>query len=103
MSNGRRSPFHAGAASAACGLGLLSVLSGCNSSVSVSVAEQALSSETLALMAEKGVTPESPMLIRAYKKESELEVWKMRPDGTYVLLKSLPDLPLVGPTRPQAP
>ena len=51
---------------------------------------QALSSETLALMAEKGVSPNSPMLIRAYKKESELEVWKMRPDGSYVLLKTFP-------------
>ena len=30
------------------------------------------------------------MLIRAYKKESEFEVWKMRPDGTYVLLKTFP-------------
>jgi murein L,D-transpeptidase YafK len=30
------------------------------------------------------------MLIRAFKKESEVEVWKMRPDGQYVLVKTFP-------------
>ncbi len=71
------------------GLGLIGALSGCNS-VDNSRSMQALSSETMALLAEKGVSPDSPMLIRAYKKESELEVWKMRPDGTYVLVKAFP-------------
>ncbi|MCW2282437.1 murein L,D-transpeptidase YafK [Rhodoblastus acidophilus] len=75
--------------SALLGVGLLGALSGCNS-VGTDRSMQALSSETVALMAEKGVTPHSPMLIRAYKKESELEVWKMRPDGTYVHLKTFP-------------
>ena len=51
---------------------------------------KALSSETVALMAAKGVSVNSPMLIRAYKKEAEFEVWKMRPDGTYVYLKTFP-------------
>ena len=46
--------------------------------------------QTVALMSEKGVDPESPMLIRAYKKESELEIWKMRADGRYVHLKTFP-------------
>ena len=41
-------------------------------------------------MNEKGVSPTAPMLIRAFKKESEFEIWKMRPDGTYVLLKTYP-------------
>jgi murein L,D-transpeptidase YafK len=69
--------------------GLLTALSGCNDAHDTR-AMQALSSETLALMAEKGVTPQAPMLIRAYKKESEFEVWKMRQDGSYVLLKTFP-------------
>jgi murein L,D-transpeptidase YafK len=47
-------------------------------------------SETLALMEQAGVTKEAPTLIRAYKKEAELEVWKMRPDGRYVHLKTFP-------------
>ncbi|CAN2534039.1 hypothetical+protein [Methylocapsa aurea] len=46
--------------------------------------------ETLALMEQTGVTKESPTLIRAYKKEAELEVWKQRPDGRYAYLKSFP-------------
>ena len=46
--------------------------------------------QTVALMSERGVDPESPTLIRAYKKESELEIWKMRADGRYVHLKTFP-------------
>src|SRR3954462_5187745 len=45
---------------------------------------------TLALMAEKGMSPSDPILMRAYKTESELEVWKRRADGKYAHLKTLP-------------
>jgi murein L,D-transpeptidase YafK len=69
--------------------GLLTVLAGCNE-VHDSRAAQPLSREMLALMQEKGVAPQAPMLIRAYKKEAEFEVWKMRPDGSYELLKTFP-------------
>ncbi|WP_170162467.1 L,D-transpeptidase family protein [Methylocystis hirsuta] len=47
-------------------------------------------SETVALMEQAGTTKEAPMLIRAYKKEAELEIWKMRSDGRYVHLKTFP-------------
>jgi murein L,D-transpeptidase YafK len=46
--------------------------------------------ETLALMREKGMTKHSPILFRAFKKEAELEIWKMKADGQYALLKSYP-------------
>ena len=46
--------------------------------------------ETLALMEEVGVSKDAPTLIRAYKKEAELEVWKMKPDGRYAKLKTYP-------------
>jgi murein L,D-transpeptidase YafK len=46
--------------------------------------------ETLARMQEIGTTKEAPMLIRAYKKEAEFEIWKMRQDGRYVHLKTFP-------------
>jgi murein L,D-transpeptidase YafK len=46
--------------------------------------------ETLAKMAEIGTTKEAPMLIRAYKKEAEFEIWKMNGAGKYVLLKTFP-------------
>jgi murein L,D-transpeptidase YafK len=35
-------------------------------------------------------TPSSPVLIRAYKKEAELEIWKTKSDGQYALLKTYP-------------
>lgn len=46
--------------------------------------------QTLALMEEVGVSKDAPTLIRAYKKEAELEVWKMKPDGRYAKLKTYP-------------
>ncbi len=36
------------------------------------------------------MAPNSPILIRAYKKEAEVEVWKMKTDGHYALFKSYP-------------
>jgi murein L,D-transpeptidase YafK len=41
-------------------------------------------------MAEKGMSKDQPVLIRSYKKESELEVWKRKADGRYALLKTYP-------------
>jgi murein L,D-transpeptidase YafK len=46
--------------------------------------------QTLALMAEKGMSPSDPILMRAYKRESELEIWKRRADGQYAHLKTFP-------------
>ncbi|PVE26180.1 hypothetical protein DC522_02490 [Microvirga sp. KLBC 81] len=44
----------------------------------------------MALMSAKGMTKDDPILIRAYKKESELEVWKRGSNGKYALLKTYP-------------
>jgi murein L,D-transpeptidase YafK len=46
--------------------------------------------KTLELMAAKGTVKDAPMLIRAYKKEAEFEVWKRKADGSYVFLKTFP-------------
>jgi murein L,D-transpeptidase YafK len=46
--------------------------------------------QTLALMAQKGMSRSDPILVRAYKKESEMEVWKRGADGKYALLKTYP-------------
>ncbi|MDN3593196.1 L,D-transpeptidase family protein [Methylobacterium adhaesivum] len=46
--------------------------------------------KTLALMAQKGMSPSDPILIRAYKKEAEMEVWKRGTNGQYALLKTFP-------------
>jgi murein L,D-transpeptidase YafK len=45
---------------------------------------------TLKLMSEKVMAKESPILIRSYKQESELEIWKRGSDGKYALLKTYP-------------
>ncbi len=49
-----------------------------------------ISSQLEALMSEKGMNARSPILMRAYKKESELEVWKQDSSGQYKLLKTFP-------------
>jgi murein L,D-transpeptidase YafK len=46
--------------------------------------------QTLALMAAKHTSPSAPVLIRTYKKEAELEVWKLARDGRYVHIKTFP-------------
>jgi murein L,D-transpeptidase YafK len=45
---------------------------------------------TLRIMAEKGTDRNAPVLIRAYKKESEIEIWKQNRAGDYVLVKTYP-------------
>ncbi|MGO4572192.1 L,D-transpeptidase family protein [Microvirga sp. 2TAF3] len=45
---------------------------------------------TMSLMAQKGMSKDDPILIRSYKKESEMEVWKRGSDGRYALLKTYP-------------
>ena len=51
---------------------------------------RAIPSDTLALMEKNGTTKNAPVLIRAYKKEAELEVWKMKPNGEYAYIKTFP-------------
>ncbi|ACK49147.1 ErfK/YbiS/YcfS/YnhG family protein [Methylocella silvestris BL2] len=68
-------------------------LAGCEDAGLNSISARAnapVPAETVALMKEKGTTPDAPVLIRTYKKESELEVWKMKADGKYALLKTYP-------------
>src|ERR1700723_1572167 len=49
-----------------------------------------MSQKTLAQMDAVGTPPSSPTLIRTYKKEAEFEIWKMKADGQYALLKTFP-------------
>src|SRR5918912_2722677 len=57
---------------------------------------------TLALMAARNTTAAEPILIRAYKKESELEIWKQARDGRYVHLKTFPICRWSGQLGPKA-
>ncbi|MBM6584160.1 murein L,D-transpeptidase [Microvirga sp. BT689] len=45
---------------------------------------------TITLMKGNNTAPAEPMLIRVYKKEAELEVWKRSTSGRYVHLKTFP-------------
>ena len=45
---------------------------------------------TLALMTAKGTTPAAPLVLRSYKKESEIEVWKENRGGRFVFVKTFP-------------
>lgn len=52
--------------------------------------EAPLPPATVALMREKSTSLAQPMLIRIYKKEAELEVWKRSTNGRYIRLKTFP-------------
>jgi murein L,D-transpeptidase YafK len=68
-------------------------IAGCDDSYldqSSARSQQPISSATLADMTALDTTPSSPTLIRTYKKEAELEIWKMKSTGEYALLKTYP-------------
>lgn len=65
-------------------------LTGCGSAPEITAAEQPLPKETLALLAKKGMTPRSPIFVRIFKEESELEVWKARDDNRFYHFKTYP-------------
>ena len=46
--------------------------------------------QTVALMTAKGTSPAAPLVIRTYKKEAELEIWKQDRDGRFVFIKTFP-------------
>lgn len=52
--------------------------------------EAPIPAATLALIRAKDTTPAAPILIRIYKKEAELEVWKKARSGRFILLKTFP-------------
>ena len=49
-----------------------------------------LSPELVSLIEQKGMTKQSPILIRIFKEEAEVEVWKQTAAGDYELLKTYP-------------
>ncbi len=64
---------------------------GCTSTpVELTAAEQPLSAETVALLGKKGMQAGSPIYVRIFKEESELEVWKAREDGRFYHFKTYP-------------
>jgi len=70
------------------------VLAGCDTDqVSLATnakANQPVSPKLVAAMAEKDMDLQSPILIRLFKQEAELEVWKQTRNGQFALLKTYP-------------
>jgi murein L,D-transpeptidase YafK len=69
-------------------------LAGCNTdsltTVSSERALRPLSPETTRDLEKKNMPKESPILVRLFKEESELEVWKQDTSGRFALLKTYP-------------
>jgi murein L,D-transpeptidase YafK len=74
-------------------LGLIGILAaGCVGSVLDvdTKASQPIPARLVSDMRAKGMTPASPILVRIFKQESELEIWKRDGSGKYALLKTYP-------------
>lgn len=70
------------------------LLAGCNSDdvslASNAKANQPVPPKLVATMTEKDMDLQSPILIRLFKQEAELEVWKQDRSGKFALLKTYP-------------
>ncbi len=68
------------------------MLAGCNADdiTPTGRAQAPLSDRMVSLIGEKNMDKDSPILVRLFKEESELEVWKKNRDGEFALLKTYP-------------
>jgi murein L,D-transpeptidase YafK len=66
------------------------MLAGCPGGSDVLPAMKALPPEAVVLLAKKGMKPESPIFVRIFKEESELEIWKQKDDGRFYHFKTYP-------------
>ncbi|GLR96681.1 hypothetical protein GCM10007858_43180 [Bradyrhizobium liaoningense] len=70
------------------------LLTGCNTDqVSLATnakANQPVPPKLIAAMAEKDMDLQSPILVRLFKQEAELEIWKQTRSGKFALLKTYP-------------
>ena len=85
-----RTPIRALATAAALAAGVL--LAGCNGEQlsPSSKANRPIPDKLLADIEAKNMDKASPMLVRLFKQEAELEVWKQNRDGKFALLKTYP-------------
>ncbi len=70
-------------------IAILTLLSGCAAN-RVPPHLKSLPSSTTVELTKKGMSSRSPIFIRIFKEESELEVWKPKKDGYYHLFKTYP-------------
>ncbi|MBM3530192.1 MAG: murein L,D-transpeptidase, partial [Alphaproteobacteria bacterium] len=87
-----RSP-HLRALLVSAALGAAVALSGCNTNGPLPMSEKAarpLSEKMVSEIESKNMDKDSPILVRVFKEESELEVWKQDRTGRFALLKTYP-------------
>src|SRR5215468_8573860 len=69
-------------------------LAGCDADTATTLTTtrslQPLSAQMLREIEQKNMAKESPILVRIFKEESELEVWKEDQSGRFMLLKTYP-------------
>ena len=67
-------------------------LAGCGGGTPVTSGRhmQPLSERMLATLKAKNMNKESPILVRVFKEEAELEVWKQDDSGRFALLRTYP-------------
>ena len=79
---------------ASAAIAVATALAGCNSetitAISTERALRPLSPEMMRELEKKNMPKESPILVRLFKEESELEVWKQDTTGRFALLKTYP-------------
>ncbi len=88
-----RRPYSVRALFAPAGFAAALLVAGCNTDGGLNYSSKAnapLSSALLTEMEQKNMAKESPMLVRLFKEEAELEVWKQDRTGRYALLKTYP-------------
>lgn len=78
----------ASAAKLAFALALLGVIVGCTGGIEGDRGAVPLNSAAEAKLTRMGSNPGAPMMIRVYKQESELEVWKQTAGGAYELFNT---------------
>src|SRR5262245_27526490 len=85
-----RPPLRALLASAAIAAGMTLVGCGGGTPVTSGRHMQPLSERMLATLKSKNMEKDSPILMRVFKEESELEVWKQDDSGRFALLRTYP-------------
>jgi murein L,D-transpeptidase YafK len=68
----------------------VTTLGGCGGGPGISRDMQPLSERTVAELKAKRMDKESPILMRVFKEESELEVWKQDDSGRFALFRTYP-------------
>jgi murein L,D-transpeptidase YafK len=69
---------------------IVSLLASCAAQIQMPAHLRPLTKQSLSLLGKKGMSPASPIFIRIFKQESQLEIWKQRDDGRFYHFRTYP-------------